>query len=208
MYHLIVMQRCLQALALLDPDDPLARRTLAPAVRADGRLPHRHPVPGRRHSAARRRGARLRAAAARRSWRSPNASPAPAPRRRPTGVTSFADAGPARLPLAPPVGDLRRRPGVSRLPARARPGRLADRRSVVRRRLHRRRSRRARVHRPGARLGPLVARAQHDDHRRRRHLRGVRQLPRRRPRPHRVRHAALRDAVTRHARAVRRAAAV
>ena len=40
---------------------------------------------------------------------------------------------------------------------------------------------------PGARLGPLVARAQHADRRRRRHLRGVRQLPRRRPRTHRRR---------------------
>jgi len=32
MYLLLVMQRCLQALALLDPDEPLARDTLAPAV--------------------------------------------------------------------------------------------------------------------------------------------------------------------------------
>jgi uncharacterized heparinase superfamily protein len=32
MYHLIVMQRCLQALALLDRNEPLARATLAPAV--------------------------------------------------------------------------------------------------------------------------------------------------------------------------------
>jgi uncharacterized heparinase superfamily protein len=32
MYHLIVMQRCLQALALLGRDDPLAQQTLAPAV--------------------------------------------------------------------------------------------------------------------------------------------------------------------------------
>jgi len=32
MYHAIVMQRCLQALALLDRHDPLARETVAPAV--------------------------------------------------------------------------------------------------------------------------------------------------------------------------------
>jgi len=32
MYQLIVLQRCLQALALLDPNEPLARATIAPAV--------------------------------------------------------------------------------------------------------------------------------------------------------------------------------
>ena len=38
MYHAIVMQRCLQALALLDGDDPLARGTLAPAVQRMARF--------------------------------------------------------------------------------------------------------------------------------------------------------------------------
>jgi len=92
MYHLIVMQRCLQAIALLDPGDVLVRDTLAPAVRRmadflsgilcpDGDIPTLG-------DAARGAAAPPRALLAL-AERLVAAQPAPPAE----GVTSFADAG-------------------------------------------------------------------------------------------------------------------